>query len=69
MSCEQFKRGDWVIIDDWLVGEISNLYLTDVADIIVHHGVGQDYSFETIRIKQHQITPIPKEVADIIRGV
>jgi len=60
--------GDWVIIDDGIVGEVWSMHTTnDIVDVWIERDKG--YIVETLRVQHHRLTKITKEVADIIKGV
>ena len=63
--------GDWVIIDDGMVGEVwyIHTYQPAIIDVRVEFDDSPKAGFETIRTATHKITKITKEVADIMRGV
>jgi hypothetical protein len=52
------------------MGEIWYIHTPNlIIDVRIDWGVGEDCSFETVRTYHHELTPITKEVADIMRGV
>ena len=63
--------GDWVIIDDGMVGEVwyIHTYQPAIIDVRVEWDRSPKAGFETIRTATHKITKITKEVADIIGSV
>ena len=68
----RLKAGDWVLLDDWnVLARVDSFNYSDPS--IVHLQLFEDdmltYTFQGLRIKDHKITKITKEVADIMRSV
>ena len=72
MSCEGFKHGDWFLLDDWdILARVDSFDYSNPSVIYLQmfEQDGYGYSFQYIRVKDHRITKITKEVADIMREV
>lgn len=67
MSCEQFKQGDWVVIDEWACGTVGYIHNPTLIDVWLHGDESQDVL--RVRTDHHKLTKITKEVADIMKGV
>ena len=72
MSCVKLKAGDWVFLDDWnCLCEIVGFEFSDpkMAYVKLYEEDCYSYTTQALRVKDHKLTKITKEVADIMRSV
>jgi hypothetical protein len=66
------KLGDWLMLDDWgCLARLDSINYSDpeTAYLQIFDAGCYTYVFQDIRLKDHKIVKITKEVADIMRGV
>ena len=66
------KVGDWIFLDDWdILARVDSFDYSNpsVIQLQMFEQDGYGYSFQYIRVKDHRMTKITKEVADIMMGV
>ena len=66
------KAGDWIMLDDWgCLARLDSINHSDpsIASLQIFDEDGDTFVFQDIRVKDHNITKITKEVADIMRVV
>jgi hypothetical protein len=68
----RLKAGDWLMLDDWgCLARLDSINYSDptTAHLQIFDEEGDTFVFQDIRLKDHKIIKITKEVADIMRGV
>ena len=66
------KAGDWILLDDWnCLARVDSIDYADpsMAHLQLFDEDSYTFVFQSLRLKDHKITKITKEVADIMRGV